>query len=150
MTLKILQEDDPMLRGVCLPVSTVTADLKKLALDMCETMTYAKGIGLSAPQVNHKIKLIVFDTTFAEDEGKIGIMFNPEILHGEGLVNSVEGCLSLPGRQVCVRRYKKIKVKYLTTDSKSNIVELEGLAAIVVQHEVDHLDGIILSDYEEQ
>lgn len=150
MTLKIIQEGDPALRGISDYVRTVTPELKKLALDMCETMSNANGVGLAAPQVNRKIRLIVFDTTFSEDNGKIGIMFNPEVLHGEGLVNSVEGCLSLPRRQICVERYKKIKIKYLTTDSKSNIVELEGLAAIAVQHEIDHLDGIILSDYEEQ
>lgn len=150
MILKIIQEGDPILRGVAEPIATVTNQHKKFALDMCQTMTRANGVGLSAPQVGVKIRLIVFDTTFIEDNGKIGIFFNPEILHGEGHVDSIEGCLSLPGRRITVERYRKVKIKYTNTEDKVNIVELEGLAAIVAQHEIDHLDGVILSDYEEQ
>lgn len=150
MKLKILLEGDPALRGTCEPVKTITQELYKLALDMCETMVNAEGVGLSAPQIGRKIRLIVYDTTFAEDSGSTAIMFNPEILHGEMVCQSLEGCLSLPGRAISVERYAKIKVKYLNIYGETVIRELEGLAAIAVQHEIDHLNGTVLSDYEEQ
>jgi peptide deformylase len=150
MKLKILLDGDPGLRGVSAPVKEITKELKKLALDMCETMIHSGGIGLAAPQVGRKIQLIVFDTTFSEDNGSTAIMFNPEIMHGEGVVSSVEGCLSLPGRQIPVERYKSIKVKYKNIYGEALIKTFDGLAAVVIQHELDHLQGIILSDYEEQ
>ena len=150
MKLKIILEGDPILRGPTEPVKKVTPELSKLALDMCETMVSARGIGLAAPQVGKKIKLLVYDTTFVEDGGSTAIMFNPEILHGEGVCESIEGCLSLPGRMIVVERHKKIKIKYLNIYNETVVRELNGMAAIVVQHEIDHLLGIILSDYEEQ
>lgn len=149
MKLKILLEGHPTLKEISEPVEKVTPELHKLALDMCETMLLAKGIGLAAPQVNKKIRLIVYDTTNSEKNGSTGILFNPEILHGEGVCDSLEGCLSLPKKLVTVRRSSKIKIKYLNIYGETVIKELSGLAAIVVQHECDHLDGIVLSDYEE-
>jgi peptide deformylase len=150
MKLKIILEGDPILRGPSEPVKKVTPELKKLALDMCETMIAAQGIGLAAPQIGRKKQLIIYDTTFAEENGSTAIMFNPEIMHGEGFCESVEGCLSLPGRAIKVERYSKIRIKYLNIYGEIVIRELTGLAAIVVQHEIDHLNGIVLSDYEEQ
>jgi peptide deformylase len=113
-------------------------------------MINANGVGLAAPQVGRKIQLIVYDTTFSEENGSTAIMFNPEIMHGEGICESIEGCLSLPGRSIKVERNRKIKVKYLNIYNEIVIRELTGLAAVAVQHEIDHLHGIILSDYEEQ
>jgi peptide deformylase len=150
MKLKIAFDGDPILRGPCEPVKKVTPELSKLALDMCETMINANGVGLAAPQVGRKIQLIVYDTTFSEENGSTAIMFNPEIMHGEGICESIEGCLSLPGRSIKVERNRKIKVKYLNIYNEIVIRELTGLAAVAVQHEIDHLHGIILSDYEEQ
>ena len=150
MQLKILQEDDPVLRGICDDIKEITPKLNQLAIDMMETMTIHEGIGLSAPQVGHKINLIVFDTSFSEDDGKIGIMFNPEIMHGEGSISTIEKCLSFPGRRIKVKRFKKIRVKYLNTQNEKCIVDLEGLAAIAAQHEIEHLLGILLIDYERQ
>lgn len=150
MKLKIIFEGDPILRGTCVPVKKVTSEFINLALDMCETMIEAEGIGLAAPQVGKKIQLLVYDTTFSEENGSTAIMFNPEIMHGEGSCISMEGCLSLPGRRIPVDRYKKIKIKYLNIYGEIVIRELTGLAAVVVQHEIDHLQGILLSDYEEQ
>ena len=115
---------------------------------MLETMLHYNGIGLSAPQVGVSQQVIVFDTTEVEENGTSGIMFNPEILHGEKTVEFREGCLSLPHRKVLTKRSKRIKVKYLNMFNEPTIKEFEGLAAIVVQHEVDHLQGILLSDYE--
>jgi peptide deformylase len=146
--LKILQDDDPGLRGTSEDVKEVTDDLNELALNMMETMTIHQGIGLAAPQVGKKINLLVFDTSFSEDDGKMAIMFNPKIMHGEGNITTAEKCLSFPGRKIKVKRYRKVRVKYLNTQNEKCIVDLEGLAAIVVQHEIDHLEGILLSDYE--
>lgn len=149
MKLTIFTDDDPILRTYSTKVDKVTPELNKLALDMVETMAFHDGIGLSAPQIGQNIRLIVFDTTFSEDNGVMSIMFNPEILHGEDSVETVEKCLSLPGRAIKTKRYKKIKVKYLNTRNEKCITELTGLAAVVVAHEVDHLDSILLTDYEE-
>lgn len=150
MQLKILQDDDPGLRGTSEDVKEVTDDLNEFALSMMETMTIHMGIGLAAPQVGKKINLIVFDTTFSEDDGKMAIMYNPKIMHGEGTVQTTEKCLSFPGRKIKVKRYKKVRVKYLNTQNEKCFVDLEGLAAIVFQHEYDHLEGILLIDYERQ
>lgn len=147
--LKIVLEGDPILRGPCEPIEKVTPQLVQLALDMCETMVKANGIGLAAPQIGKKLQLLVYDTTFSEDNGSTAIMFNPTILTKEGIRNSTEGCLSLPGRKIVVERYSKIKVKYLNIYGELVIRTLEGLAAVVVQHEIDHLYGILLSDHEE-
>jgi peptide deformylase len=149
MRLQIFTDDDPILRGSSVAVEKVDTKLNKLALEMVETMAFHNGIGLAAPQVGQKIRLIVFDTSFSEDDGRMAIMFNPEILHGEGTVSLPEKCLSLPGKCVKIARYKKVKIKYLNTRNEKCIVELTGLAAIVVQHEIDHLEGILLTDYEE-
>ncbi len=149
MQLKIVLEGNPILREPCEAVKKVTPELVKLASDMCQTMILANGIGLSAPQVGRKVQLLVYDTSLVEKNGSTAIMFNPEILHGENACDSIEGCLSLPGKEIKVERFKKIKVKYLNIYNEIVIRELNGLSAVVVQHEIDHLHGIILSDYEE-
>jgi peptide deformylase len=148
MILKIYTDEDPILRGASSPVDKVTPELNKLALNMMVTMTNHGGIGLAACQVGQKIQLIVIDTTFAEDNGIISIMFNPEILHGEGSIAIPEKCLSLPGKRIKVNRSRMVRIKYLNTEGKSCIVDLNGLAAIVAQHEIEHLSGILLIDYE--
>lgn len=146
MKLNILLEGDPILRVPCVDVPEVTPGLRKLAIDMCETMVKSRGLGLAAPQIGQSIKLIVFDTSNDENNGDSYIMFNPQILHGEGSVFFKEGCLSLPGVIVRTDRFRKVKVKYLNMDNMYKIVELNRLAAVVFQHEFDHLSGILLSD----
>lgn len=148
--LKIFKEGDPELRVKCKPVKYVFREQMDLALDMCTTMIAANGIGLSANQVGKDIQLLVIDTSYTEYGGTSAIMFNPEILHGEGTVLSKEGCLSIPGKTVEIERYKKIKVKYLNIQNNDTIRMFEGLAAIAIQHEMDHLNGIILSDHEKK
>lgn len=147
--LPILLEGDPLLRVVCQPIEKVTAELQDLALSMTHTMVHSNGIGLSAPQIGKSIQLLVVDTTYTERGGTAAIMFNPELLHGEGKVTSKEGCLSFSKNYfVEVERFVKVKMKYLNIQNKPIIREFTGLAAIALQHELDHLNGIILSDYE--
>jgi peptide deformylase len=150
LRLEILLDDDPGLRGVSEEVKEVTPELKKFALDMATTMAYNNGVGLAAPQVGKKIRLIVFDTTFAEDDGKLGIMFNPEVINKSGEIQIAEGCLSLPGRQTVVKRARSIRVSYMNSDGHKGYTDLDGVAAIVVQHEIDHLNGVLMIDYERQ
>lgn len=148
--LQILKEGDPILREVCVPVERVTSELMDLAFSMSVTMIGSSGIGLAAPQIGKAIQLIVFDTSYTDRyDGTSGILFNPELLHGEGSIRLKEECLSIPGKRVEVERYAKVKIKYLNVQNQMVIREFKGLTAVVVQHEMDHLAGIILSDHEE-
>jgi len=148
--LPILLEGDPILREICTPVKYVHQEEMDLALSMTSTMISANGIGLAAPQVGKTIQLLVMDTLYTDKfDGASAIMFNPELLHGEGRVVYKEGCLSIPKKFVEVERFAKIKVRYLNIQNKPIVREFKGLAAIVIQHEMDHLVGIILSDHEE-
>jgi peptide deformylase len=148
--LPILLEGDPILREICTPVKYVHQEEMDLALSMTHTMVHANGIGLAAPQIGKTIQLIVMDTLYVDKfDGASAIMFNPELLHGEGRVTYKEGCLSIPKKFVEVERFAKIKVKYLNIQNKTIIREFKGLAAIVIQHEMDHLVGVILSDHEQ-
>lgn len=148
--LTILPDSDPILRIPCSPVESVTPELQDLALSMTKTMVHANGIGLAGPQVGHSIQLIVMDTMYQEKfNGASAIMFNPEILHGEGLIRSKETCLSFSKTySVEVDRFSKVKIKYLNIQNQSIIREFKGLAAIVLQHEIEHLQGILLSDHD--
>ena len=145
--LPILLEGNPILRIPCIPVRYIDRELMDLALSMCRTMVAAQGIGLSAPQIGKSIQLLVVDTIYSESNGTSAIMFNPELLHGEGSVINKEGCLSIPGKVVEIERFAKVKVKYKSIQNQEIIREFVGLAAIAVQHEMDHLNGIILSDH---
>lgn len=148
--LPILKEGDPILREICTPVEKVTPELMDLAFDMIRTMTHSDGIGLAAPQIGRPIQLLVFDTFYTDKyEGTSGILFNPELMHGEGSICLKEQCLSIPGKKVEVERYAKVKIKYLNVQNQIVIREFKGITAVVVQHEMDHLAGIILSDHEE-
>jgi peptide deformylase len=149
--LPILLEGNLLLRQVCVPVDKVGPEEMDLALSMTSTMVKANGIGLAANQVGKNIQLLVMDTLYTSKfEGASAIMFNPEILHGENTVISKEGCLSLPGKLVEVERFNKIKVRYLNIQNHYVIREFVGLPARVIQHEMSHLEGKVLSDFIEE
>ena len=148
--MKILK-DSELKRVVSDTVKIVTPELKKLAIDMLVTMKDNNGIGLAGPQVGKYIKLLVFDCVNISSIGTDwGILFNPEILNAEGEQVGPEGCLSIPGVTCQVKRFKTIKVKYLGLDNKPAYKILHGLAARVVQHEIDHLAGTLMTDYQEK
>lgn len=143
--LEILEFPDPRLRTEAQPVKEVTAEIRQLVDDMFETMYEAPGIGLAATQINFHERIIVVDVSEEQDEPLVFI--NPEIeLLGEE-VEYQEGCLSVPGFYEKVNRSDRIKVKALNKEGESFEMEAEGLLAICIQHECDHLAGKLFVDY---
>ncbi|NLN16705.1 MAG: peptide deformylase [Firmicutes bacterium] len=139
--LEILTEGHPLLRQKALPVKKITKRLQKLAGDMEETMRAASGVGLAAPQVGVGLRLIVVDV----GEGPI-VIFNPEIVERDGQDIDVEGCLSIPGVNGYVERSAWVKVAGLDGKGRPLLVEGTDLLARALQHEIDHLDGILFTD----
>ncbi|HEU4516473.1 MAG TPA: peptide deformylase [Steroidobacteraceae bacterium] len=143
--LTILEFPDPRLRTRAAPVASVDGSLRELIDDMVETMYAAKGIGLAATQVNVHQRVLVTDVS--EERNAPRVFINPEILSKDGTEVSQEGCLSVPGYFDDVERAARIRVRALDRDGKSFEEDLEGLLAICVQHEIDHLDGRLFVDY---
>ena len=144
--LEILEFPDPRLRTRARPVAAVTADTRDLIDDMFETMYAAPGIGLAATQVNVHERLLVID--ISEDRSQPQVFINPEVTVTDPELGEYdEGCLSVPGFYETVNRPQKVQVTALDRDGKSFTRELEGLLAICLQHEIDHLDGKLFVDY---
>jgi peptide deformylase len=143
--LTILEYPDPRLRTRAVPVDAVDAPLRELIGDMLETMYAANGIGLAATQVNVHRRLLIADVS--EGRNLPQVFINPEILSREGAATSQEGCLSVPGYYDDVERAERIRVRAQGSDGKTFERDLEGLLAICVQHEIDHLDGRLFVDY---
>ncbi len=143
--LPILEYPDPRLRIEALPVAEVDAEIRALIADMLETMYAAPGIGLAATQVNVHKRILVMDITEERDEPLC--LINPEILNKEGNVSYEEGCLSVPGVFEAVSRAERIGVRALDENGEKLEFDAEGLLAICIQHEVDHLDGKLFVDY---
>lgn len=144
--LDILEFPDPRLRNVAKPVATVTDAHRALIDDMLETMYAAPGIGLAATQVNVHERILVIDVS--EDHSEPMVFINPEVeILDPELGEYDEGCLSVPGFYETVNRPQRIRVTSLGRDGQSSTSELEGLLAICLQHEIDHLDGKLFVDY---
>jgi peptide deformylase len=143
--LSILEFPDPRLRTLAKPVEQVDASLRQLVDDMFETMYAAPGIGLAATQVNIHQRLLVLDVS--EDHSRPMVFINPEILRAEGHQVYQEGCLSVPGIFADVKRAERILVKALDRDGQPFELEAEGLLAVCIQHEMDHLAGKVFVDY---
>lgn len=143
--LKILEFPDPRLRRKAQPVERVDDTLRQLIDDMFETMYEAPGIGLAATQVDVHKRLLVADVSGEKDAP--WVLINPEILEKDGVAVSEEGCLSVPGYYEEVERAEHIRVRYLDRDGKQQEQEFEGLLAVCVQHEIDHLEGKLFVDY---
>lgn len=145
--LEIRKYPDEILRNKAEPVDSVDDSLRRLAEDMLETMHAAPGLGLAAPQVGVSKRLIVTDIGQKEDEkGDPVVLFNPEIIEAEGTIEFEEGCLSLPDFTVMVSRAERVVVRGLDMEGKKIEIEAEDFMAVVLQHEIDHLDGILLLD----
>lgn len=142
---KIRTDEDPILRKKSKVVSNYSDRLKVLVEDMYETMDVAYGVGLAAPQVGILKRVIVIDNR-DEENGKRFYMINPEIIEKEGVEVGMEGCLSVPGKQGTVERSKDIKVRYNDLSGEEKILEAEDFLARILQHEIDHLDGILYTD----
>jgi peptide deformylase len=143
--LTILEYPDPRLRTRAVPVKVVDAPLRELIDDMFETMYAANGIGLAATQVNVHRRLLVTDVSEGHTDPRVFV--NPEILARDGKAVGHEGCLSVPGYFDEVERAERIRVRALDRDGRTFEADLEGLLAVCVQHEVDHLDGKLFVDY---
>jgi peptide deformylase len=143
--LRILEFPDPKLRTKAAPVEVVDDRLRALADDMLETMYAAPGIGLAATQVDVHQRLLVVDVS--ADKTDPHVIINPEILEKDGVAVSEEGCLSVPGYFDEVERAEHIRVRYLNRDGNAVERDMEGLLAICVQHEMDHLEGKLFVDY---
>jgi len=143
--LKILEYPDPRLRKKAVPVASVDDALRRLIEDMFETMYDAPGIGLAATQVDVHRRLLVADLSAEKDHPYV--LINPEIVAQDGLEVSEEGCLSVPGYFAEVERAERVRVRYLDRDGAAIEADFEGLLAVCVQHEIDHLDGRLFVDY---
>ena len=137
--LAILQYPDPRLYTVAAPVSVVNDEICKLIKNMADTMYAAPGVGLAATQVDDHRRVIVIDTSDAHD--KLQVFINPEILVSSGIATCEEGCLSVPGIFEKVARAEHITVRALDARGRSFTLEAEGLLAVCIQHEMDHLEG---------
>jgi peptide deformylase len=143
--LDILHFPDPRLRNKAKPVTEVTDEVRKLIDDMFETMYHAPGIGLASIQVNVPLRVVVVDIT--EDHSEPLALINPEILSKEGVEEMDEGCLSVPGVYETVQRADRIRVGYQDRDGNRVEQDADGLLAVCIQHEIDHLDGKLFVDY---
>jgi peptide deformylase len=143
--LPILHYPDPRLRKIAKRVARVDDRIRKLIADMGETMRAAPGIGLAATQVDVHERVIVIDISETRDE--LRAFINPEIVERSGEEESEEGCLSVPGVYDLVRRAERIKVRALNASGEAFTLEADGLLAVCIQHEMDHLDGRVFVDY---
>ena len=143
--LDILHYPDPRLHTVAKPVATVDARIRKLVDDMAETMYAAPGIGLAATQVNVHERVVVIDVSETHDA--LRVFINPEIIAKSGVEESEEGCLSVPGIFDRVTRAERVTVRALDRDGKPFELAADGLLAVCIQHELDHLEGRVFVDY---
>ena len=139
---------DPVLRQLSRPVERVDDELRRFADDMLETMYDAPGIGLAAIQVGEPLRMVVIDLAKEGEPPAPHLFVNPEIVaRGDGLSVYEEGCLSIPDYYAAVERPDTVTVRYLDRDGKEQVIEADGLMATCLQHEIDHLDGVLFIDH---
>lgn len=143
--LNILHYPDERLHTVAKPVSEVNDDVRKLVDDMAETMYAAPGIGLAATQVNVHKQVIVIDISEAKND--LLVLINPEIVTTDGSAEREEGCLSVPGIYETVVRAERIRVRARDREGKPFTLDADGLLAVCIQHEMDHLKGKVFVEY---
>ncbi len=147
MIRTILTYPNPELKKKSAPVTIITESIRKVAMDMAETMYNAPGIGLAAPQIGVHQRIIVIDVSGSDERPELIIALNPVIVHAEGETYEEEGCLSVPKYAANVRRHASVVVKGLDLDGNEQVWRADDLLAIAFQHEIDHLDGILFVDH---
>jgi peptide deformylase len=147
MVRDILIWPEPLLKQTSLPVDKVDDGIRRLLDDMAETMYAADGVGLAAPQIGELRRCIVIDASPRQEGQKLIHLVNPEIVRGEGETVYTEGCLSIPGEAEDVDRFAKVWVRALDYHGKPFELEADGLLAIALQHEHDHLQGTLFVDH---
>jgi peptide deformylase len=145
-TLKIFKYGDEELKAKAQKITRIDQHIVDLAKAMVQTMHQAPGIGLAAPQVGAALQLITVDLTVGEIPEELLVLINPEITAAEGFEICEEGCLSVPGYSLPVKRHARIFLKATLLDGRELAMEFEGLKARVLQHEIDHLDGVLIVD----
>ncbi len=144
--LLIRQYPDPVLRARCAPVVDFGPDLRRLVEDMIQTMHDAPGVGLAAPQIGVELRVAVVDATAGVDPGAVRVLVNPEILDTAGVDTETEGCLSIPDFTEQVTRPASVRVAARDLEGRAYEVDADELEARAIQHELDHLDGILFVD----
>jgi peptide deformylase len=144
--LEILKYPDPRLREVAKPVPAVTDEIKRLVDDMAETMYAAPGCGLAATQLGIAHRIFVIDVASENEPSDLRVFINPEILQLEGTQTWTEGCLSFPGVTEEIKRANQVRVRALNRDGVPFELEADGLLAVAIQHETDHLNGVLMID----
>ena len=149
MTIKpLIILPDPLLREVSKPVERIDDATRKFARDMLDTMYDAPGIGLAAPQIGVMKRIVVMDLAGEKEEPTPLVMINPEITKfGDEIQVTEEGCLSIPELYYEVERPSTVTVKYTDLDGKDVVLDADGKLAVCIQHELDHLDGVLYIDY---
>ena len=143
--LPILRFPDPRLKKVAAPVKIIDDSIKRLARDMAETMYEAPGIGLAATQVDVHLRVVVIDISETRDQ--LLVLINPEVVESDGSQVCEEGCLSVPGIYDKVERAENVVVRYLDLDGKAQTIAADGLLAVCLQHEIEHLDGHVFVEH---
>jgi len=144
--LEIRKYPEEILKKKAQLVENIDRDLQRLIDDMIETMYAAPGIGLAAPQVGVSKRLIVIDVSTKDEKHPLIVLINPEIVETDGFMDSEEGCLSVPGYTSTIKRAEKVIVKGLDRNGKPVQIEGTELLARALQHEIDHLDGVLFVD----
>jgi peptide deformylase len=147
MVRRITVYPEPVLLQTAREVESIDEEVKTIAQDMAETMYENKGIGLAAPQINVDLQIITVDTSGPEKRQSLMTLVNPCLVSREGRVEHEEGCLSLPGFSGKIQRNEKVTVKGLDLDGNEITFEADGLDSICLQHEIDHLHGVLLLDH---
>lgn len=142
----ILHYPDPRLRQKGLPVEHITPAIEKLIDDMAETMYAAPGVGLAATQIGEPHRIFIIDIAAEDEPSNLMVFVNPEILSAEGSCVGPEGCLSFPGVSEDIKRAEVVRVRARGRDGKTFELEADGLLAVAIQHENDHLDGMLMID----
>ncbi len=143
--LPILRFPDPRLKMVAAPVKIIDDSIKRLARDMAETMYEAPGIGLAATQVDVHQRIVVIDVSETRDQ--LLVLINPEVVESDGSQVCEEGCLSVPGIYDKVERAENVTVRYLDLEGVERKIDADGLLAVCLQHEIDHLDGKVFVEH---
>ncbi|ABM01952.1 peptide deformylase [Psychromonas ingrahamii 37] len=143
--LEVLRFPDKRLRTIAKPVEQITVELKKTAENMIETMYEEEGVGLAATQVNFHRRLVVIDVS--EQRNQAMVIINPVIVEHSGEEISEEGCLSVPETNAEVKRAEFVTLEYLDIEGKQQVLKADGLLAVCLQHEIDHLNGKLFIDY---
>ncbi len=147
MIRKIITYPNPLLAGRSKEIEVVDDSVRALLCDMAESMYAHDGVGLAAPQIGENVRAIIVDVSVA-DPAAPGLlkMVNPEIVSREGEIEFEEGCLSVPDLRVNIKRSGKVRARYIDENGRGQEIDAEGLLAVAIQHEIDHLDGRLIID----